>query len=571
MDRIKKFCFIFNRIISSLLLLVDLEDKNGDKVNIKDIEYYQLNFTGILNIPKSDHINYIPLSFIRFSEPSIIMIKKILESVFKRIYLIDKKGRRIFIKGFRLKIDRWLRKCESLPYNIRHLISLCNCNCEFCYHKNNPLKIKYVMPIEEAKTRAKYFNRNNKKGIVSFHNMLGEYFFHPEVMKILEIIREKDPESPIDITTNGTLLSEDIIKKLSQLRPIYINVSLNSVDISLRKKLMKGKGHESILRTIELLKEYHIPFTGSIVAWYTLPLEIIEKTIEFLDKNNAILCNIFLPGITKFNYTLATVSNLFLHWNKVKKFYFNIRNKFTLPILLIPCAFWIDSIEATIDGVIKNSPAERKGLKRGDVIKKVNNKSIFSRHSFICEMVDFFNSNKMNISLTIKRDSRVFKVRFYKDELQGHFYTHFSGFPFGIVMADSVDFSVLKYVKKHALNQGYKKCAIFASPLMFKQIKEIDKYLSIKDYFKPIEIKWFITKNYFWGGNIILGDLLTVDDFINLILENKKLKEFAPDFIAIPSTFLAMWGRDYLGNSYIEIEKQTGYKIYLMPNSRIEV
>ncbi|MGQ9702541.1 MAG: PDZ domain-containing protein [bacterium] len=69
------------------------------------------------------------------------------------------------------------------------------------------------------------------------------------------------------------------------------------------------------------------------------------------------------------------------HWQELVVFYLKIRRRIKSPLLFSPNSFWNKDLKAIIDGVIKNSPAEKAGIKMGDIIYAINGDRIFSRES----------------------------------------------------------------------------------------------------------------------------------------------------------------------------------------------
>ena len=75
-----------------------------------------------------------------------------------------------------------------------------------------------------------------------------------------------------------------------------------------------------------------------------------------------------------------------------------------------------------------------------------------------------------------------------------------------------------------------------------------------------------VPENAFFGGNIIMGDLLVVQDFIECIERHLKSGD-KPELVVIPSSpfNLSGWGRDLTGRVYLDIEKNTGVPVELLP------
>jgi hypothetical protein len=83
--------------------------------------------------------------------------------------------------------------------------------------------------------------------------------------------------------------------------------------------------------------------------------------------------------------------------------------------------------------------------------------------------------------------------------------------------------------------------------------------------FGGIQIQVEVPENRFFGGNICMGDLLVVHDFIQAIKEYLR-ENPAPDLIIIPSSpfSLGQWGRDLEGRGFTEIERSVSVPIALL-------
>jgi hypothetical protein len=75
-----------------------------------------------------------------------------------------------------------------------------------------------------------------------------------------------------------------------------------------------------------------------------------------------------------------------------------------------------------------------------------------------------------------------------------------------------------------------------------------------------------VPENRYFGGNIILGDLLVVQDFIDHLREYAAAERGRPDLVVIPSTpfQLSRWGRDLTGRPYLDIGRETGMRVRLL-------
>ena len=75
-----------------------------------------------------------------------------------------------------------------------------------------------------------------------------------------------------------------------------------------------------------------------------------------------------------------------------------------------------------------------------------------------------------------------------------------------------------------------------------------------------------VPRNRFFGGNIFMGDLLVVQDFIDSIREYVSRSGRQPDLAVIPSSpfNLGAWRRDLTGRVYLDIERAVGVPVELL-------
>ena len=86
--------------------------------------------------------------------------------------------------------------------------------------------------------------------------------------------------------------------------------------------------------------------------------------------------------------------------------------------------------------------------------------------------------------------------------------------------------------------------------------------------FDEIDLILEVPKHRFWGGNIVIGDLLTVDDYIVHIQEHGRRQGRAPDLVLVPTTGFNAWGRDIRGEPYLKIKRVTGVPVELVDHPR---
>ena len=135
-----------------------------------------------------------------------------------------------------------------------HITHKCNLRCIHCYQED----YKNDLTFEQIKTiffhYIEYIKNNNFKGHINITG--GEPFLHPDFFNIINLF--DDHNISFGILTNGTLLTESIVKKLTT----YRNLSFVQISLDGTKKIhdnIRGKGNfKEAINGIELLNKYNI-------------------------------------------------------------------------------------------------------------------------------------------------------------------------------------------------------------------------------------------------------------------------------------------------------------------------
>jgi uncharacterized Fe-S cluster-containing radical SAM superfamily enzyme len=126
-----------------------------------------------------------------------------------------------------------------------------------------------------------------KGKVHAFLDSVGEVFTHPKILDIISEISQLDGILSVAVETNGSLLNEDKIDELEELKLSRINLSLHSLDDELNKRLV-GCEDYSTERIIEIIRY----ITGSKIDLTLTPVwipglndEEIPRIIEFAKAN----------------------------------------------------------------------------------------------------------------------------------------------------------------------------------------------------------------------------------------------------------------------------------------------
>ena len=122
--------------------------------------------------------------------------------------------------------------------------------------------------------------------------------------------------------------------------------------------------------------------------------------------------------------------------------------------------------------------------------------------------------------------------------------------------------SLLEDLKSLITAHGAKRVLLLSSRLVKPVFQQL---LQESALFGPIQIHIEVPQNRYFGGNIFMGDLLVVQDFIEAVREYLG-KNSPPDLIVIPSSpfSLGQWRRDLEGTVYTEIERAVGLPVALL-------
>lgn len=390
----------------------------------------------------------------------------------------------------------------------------------------------------------------------------GEPFLHPKLFKILTLLRTRFPDTLIQLTTNGSLVTGEKLKALKQFEPLELNISLNILNRNYRENIL---GDRPPYHAVELLAECNklgIKFNGSVVALpFIYGWQEIYRTLNYLEDCKAMSVRLLIPGYTRF------LKNKKLLDSKDSKFFrlcprefskelMKLRNYYRVPIFVEPPL--LEDLTPELAGVMESSPASKMGLKAKDKILKVNDREVFSRaHAYNLlktekdpEIIVEKNEQKLTLheKLNLKKEKNVS-----------------SGICFDNDILPQRAKNLIEMAKK------YENTLVLASTggynLLKEAVKKIDKQEGRGKEDSILEDRLVIegVENYFFGGNIISAGLLIIEDFRHFIADNNISKrrdyEKVYDQIILPAKAFDFRGVDLLGEHYKALEEETGIKV----------
>ncbi len=164
-----------------------------------------------------------------------------------------------------------------------HLGEACNLKCLHCYQENHkPVQLKYD-DLEKIYNQFKELLKELKmKGHINITG--GEPLCNPYFFKILELIKEDSENISFSILTNGTLLTEEIARKIKKYNPYYVQVSLEGGKKT--NDYIRGNGtYKKIAEGIKNLKKNDI-FTSISFTATNLNYKEFPKVVKYARKYN---------------------------------------------------------------------------------------------------------------------------------------------------------------------------------------------------------------------------------------------------------------------------------------------
>jgi hypothetical protein len=507
-------------------------------------------------------------------EPRVELIESMLLSLLD-VVEFEYEGQPVRVDGFRLRsLNDWRTVNEtSLEQNLGSLSTACNCSCAFCYEDGNPKGLFEKQPrfvsLAEARTRER--NLHDGKGLFRESKGFFEPLVNPDFFGILEIIRRHEPNTVIDVTTNGALLTPETVSRLAQLSPVYVNVSMISADPQTRSSVMGDPRAASAISAIDLMRQADIPFMGTVVPWPEQGLDDIIRTIEYLDDHEARVIRVSMPGLTRHHpkYEPGAIEP----WlRQIVECVLPLRSRLRTPVIISPYAYVSVSLEPLVEGVIRNSPADVAGMRLGDRLIAVDGREVVSRAHAISLLRRA--TERGTAEVEFRRGAECIRSRLeepareidaYPYKPRGARTLDFPGLSFGLCLPGSFHLQYVKQIHEAIHARQAKHTLIAVSPFYYGLVAELMADLSLPEGSK---IELVAPENGFFGGNVSIGDLWVLDDIARAV-QPYISEDGRPDLLLLPSSFLSLWGRDLRGVPYKELEARLGIDIALIRCERI--
>ena len=162
-----------------------------------------------------------------------------------------------------------------------HLSEACNLRCLHCYQeKHIPVQLKYDELLNILNQYRELLKKLNMKGHINLTG--GEPLCSPYFFKILDEFKKDSDLYTFSVLTNGTLIKDEIAKKISEYNPEYVQVSLEGGRKT--NDYIRGKGvYKKVANAIKCLKKYNI-FTSISFTATSLNYKEFPKVVKYAEK-----------------------------------------------------------------------------------------------------------------------------------------------------------------------------------------------------------------------------------------------------------------------------------------------
>lgn len=160
-----------------------------------------------------------------------------------------------------------------------HINNNCNLRCRHCYQTSYELSSLDFSSLLHIKDEiVKSLNKWNMLGRVSLTG--GEPFMSPHLFPLLEILEGDENITEIGILTNGTLVRDEHIDRLTQLKKLReVQVSLDGATPETHEATRGPNSYARAVDAIRKLREAHI----NVAVMFTLTKRNMAETVQMID------------------------------------------------------------------------------------------------------------------------------------------------------------------------------------------------------------------------------------------------------------------------------------------------
>ncbi len=435
------------------------------------------------------------------------------------------------------------------------LTSECNMRCVFCSNRFNPPGVEAVFmgprAVEEVKAGLGQLAGAEKVVIGESATRIceGEPLTHPHFTEILHLVRERYPDKPLRLTTNGSLLTREIAGELAAM-DVEVTVSLNSSSPRTRSRIMGDPEPDRALEGIRHLEGAGARFHGSVVALSSVTgTEDIAATLRFLESHGALTCRVFIPGYTR----RGLVDRLYADRNAVGRTVRDLAaQSLQMPVTVEPPA--LHDLIPEVEGVMRGSAAAKAGILRGDVIRRVDGVDVRCRvHAFglLRDAENPVVEVEQPPARHRSRSGEQVTVRLIKPKGEAP----------GVVMSHDVDLARVEDAIGIAADRA--EAPVFITSSLARDVVGAAMAAAGRRGRKWAQERLFVAPNRFFGGNIGSAGLLTTCDIVEA-LEQCNRQGISFDLVVLPAAPFDDRGRDLVGRPYTGIQVAYGVPVVLV-------
>jgi len=246
-----------------------------------------------------------------------------------------------------------------------------------------------------------------------------------------------------------------------------------------------------------------------------------------------------------------------------------LREVLACPIVVSP-SLYEENLTRTrknqpeVIGVVKNSPAARWGLKPKDMVRAVGGIPVSSRPQ-ARDLLSLLQGSGGRARVTVRRGGRDMELAGDTTDWSYPYDTATGTHTGAVFMGAGLRSSYLDRLEAMVRESGGGEVLFLTSSLVRPTLEQLldERPLTLPE---GTVLSLSVPENRYFGGNIILGDLLVVQDFIDHLREYTRAERARPDLVVIPSSpfHLSGWGRDLSGRPYLDIARETGLKVRLL-------
>jgi len=212
--------FLKNRVNRYVFSLLSRNDKEGKSI-LEDI--FSLYVTGNGHLPFPRRLRVFP--FYLFFEMGRVIFGQTSEDVKKEL------SSRTFQKGISLTMRSvahygltYPQKFIAPPVVVWNFTNVCNLRCKHCYQSAGK-KLPHELSLEK---RLDVIDQLAKEDVFSIAFSGGEPLMDKDIWKVIK--RAKENFMYVSVATNGTLITPQVAKRLSDVGVDYVEISLDSVN-----------------------------------------------------------------------------------------------------------------------------------------------------------------------------------------------------------------------------------------------------------------------------------------------------------------------------------------------------